>query len=806
MSTSNNTTIPDTREITLTVITAAELRKEKGFWGSKAKPDPFAIITVDGDKTMSTEAKRNTSNPEWNEKFTLTVSNSSVISIQIFDHKKWKETENQGFLGVVTLQISKIIVWNSQAEYDAILTCKLKPSNDSTASNVTGKLIIQINAKPIQSNTPATEAAATAAITTSGNSIPVTTQQQVAASASVVQTPSTVINTPAQTQFVPQTSHPANQSFIATPTSSQANTSVIYQNPVLPNQQVFPMAAPQPNFQRPIIMSNGLPPGWEERRDQHNRVYYVDHNTRTTTWKRPTLTPQINNIAPINPAINNLNMVQSFQRFNENIRPILPSHEQNQIVHNQQNNDLPPGWEQRITPEGRVYFVDHENRTTTWNDPRLTLNRNQSAAYSQPLPSGWEMRRNEKGRIYFVDHNTKITTWDDPRYPSELDKNVPQYKRDFRRKLIYFKSQARMKPSSGILKIEVNRNKLFEDAYRIIMSYTPNELRQKLQIKFIGEEGLDYGGLTREFFFLLSHEMFNPDYSLFQYSHENSYTLKINPKSGINPEHLYYFKFIGRVVGMAIFHTQYLDISFTVPLYKGLLNKKPNFNDLESDDPQLYKNFKWILENEITEDFGLTFTKDEEDCFGVKQSIELKENGANIPVTEENKQEYIDLMIEHSINTGVEEQLKVFRNGLYEIIPSDLISIFDERELELLIGGINKIDVDDWQNNTDYRSYKKDDKTVVYFWKCVREFDDEMRARLLQFVTGTSRIPVTGFKDLQGSDGPRHFTIEKVGNPEDLPKSHTCFNRIDLPPYPSYEQLKQKLTLAIEEGITFQQE
>jgi len=788
MSTSNNTT-PDTREITLTVITAADLRKDKGFWGSKAKPDPFAIITVDGDQTKTTETKKNTSNPEWNEKFTLNVSNSSVISIQIFDQKKWKQTENQGFLGVVTLQISKIIVWNSQAEYDAILTCKLKPSNDSTASSVTGKLIIQINAKPVQN----------AAANT--NSIPASTQPEVASTP--VQSSNSLTTNTNPTPFIPQTSTQLNQSFIATPTSSQANSPAIYQ---LPNQQVFTVA--QPNFQRPIILNNnGLPPGWEERRDQHNRVYYVDHNTRTTTWKRPTLTPQINNIAPINPAINNLNMVQSFQRFNENIRPVISNQDQNQLLQNQNvNNGLPPGWEQRITPEGRVYFVDHENRTTTWNDPRTTMNRNQQAAYNKPLPSGWEMRRNDKGRIYFVDHNTKITTWDDPRIPSALDENVPQYKRDFRRKFIYFKSQARMKPTSGVLKIEVNRNKLFEDAYRIIMSCSPNDLKQKLQIKFIGEEGLDYGGLTREFFFLLSHEMFNPDYSLFQYSHENSYTLKINPKSGINPEHLYYFKFIGRVVGMAIFHTQYLDISFTVPLYKGLLNKKPNFNDLESDDPQLYKNFKWILENEITEDFGLTFAKDEEDCFGVKQSIELKENGANIPVTEENKQEYIDLMIEHSINTGVEEQLKVFRNGLYEIIPSDLISIFDERELELLIGGINKIDVDDWQNNTDYRSYKKDDKTVVYFWKCVREFDDEMRARLLQFVTGTSRIPVTGFKDLQGSDGPRHFTIEKVGNPEDLPKSHTCFNRIDLPPYQTYEQLKQKLTLAIEEGCTFQQE
>jgi len=782
MSTSNNNS-ENTREITLTVITAADLRKDyKGFWGSKGKPDPFAIITVDGDQTKTTDTKRNTSNPEWNEKFTLNVSNNSVISIQIFDQKKWKQTESQGFLGVVTLQISKIIVWNSQAEYDAILTCKLKPSNDSTVTNVTGKLIIQINAKPIINN----------------NLQPQASVQQITSSPS--QSSQTA---PTQPQLVPQTSYQANQSFIATSNATQ--NSIYRPNAIVPNQQLYTVAGPS-NFQRPILINNnGLPPGWEERVDSHNRKYYVDHNTRTTTWKRPTINQQALIANPINPGINNLNMVQSFQRFNENMRPVVTSQDQNQLVQNV-NNGLPPGWEQRITPEGRVYFVDHENRTTTWNDPRLNPNRNQNAAYNKPLPSGWEMRRNEKGRIYFVDHNTKITTWDDPRIPSELDEHVPQYKRDYRRKLIYFRSQARMKPTSGQLKIEINRDKLFEDAYRIIMSYTPNELKQKLQIKFIGEEGLDYGGLKREFFFLLSHEMFNPDYSLFQYSHENSYTLKINPQSGINPEHLYYFKFIGRVVGMAIFHDQFLDISFTVPLYKGLLNKKPNFSDLESDDPTLYKNFKWLLENNVTEDMGFVFAKDEEDCFGVKQTIELKPDGANIPVTDENKQEYINLMIEHSINAGVEEQLKVFRNGLYEIIPSDLISIFDERELELLISGVSEINVDDWESNTDYRTYKKDDKTVIFFWRCVREFENEMRARLLQFVTGTSRIPVTGFKYLQGSDGPRHFTIEKAGNPEDLPKSHTCFNRIDLPPYTSFEQLKQKLTLAIEEGITFQQE
>ena len=107
------------------------------------------------------------------------------------------------------------------------------------------------------------------------------------------------------------------------------------------------------------------------------------------------------------------------------------------------------------------------------------------------------------------------------------------------------------------------------------------------------------------------------------------------------------------------------------------------------------------------------------------------------------------------------------------MIPAELITVFDERELELLIGGIADIDVDDWKKHTDYRGYTETDEVIVNFWKCVRSWDGEQKSRLLQFTTGTSRIPVNGFKDLQGSDGPRRFTIEKAGEPGQLPKSHT---------------------------------
>lgn len=164
------------------------------------------------------------------------------------------------------------------------------------------------------------------------------------------------------------------------------------------------------------------------------------------------------------------------------------------------------------------------------------------------------------------------------------------------------------------------------------------------------------------------------------------------------------------------------------------------------------------------------------------------------------------LITEWRIQKRVEEQFNAFVAGFHELIPADLVNVFDERELELLIGGIADIDVDDWKKHTDYRGYTENDPVIANFWKCIRSWDAEQKSRLLQFATGTSRIPVNGFKDLQGSDGPRRFTIEKSGEETQLPKSHTCFNRLDLPPYKSYDALTQKLTWAVEETVGFGQE
>ncbi|KAL8711312.1 MAG: hypothetical protein Q9220_004209 [cf. Caloplaca sp. 1 TL-2023] len=600
-----------------------------------------------------------------------------------------------------------------------------------------------------------------------------------------------------------------------------------------------------------------LPAGWERREDNLGRTYYVDHNTRTTTWARPSTTYNERDQRTAIEANTQLERRAHQNRMLPEDRtgtnsPNLPEQPPNHA--NTANavsmmatgattagtGELPAGWEQRHTPEGRAYFVDHNTRTTTWVDPRRqqyirmygqnptggnTTIQTQPVSQLGALPSGWEMRLTNTARVYFVDHNTKTTTWDDPRLPSSLDQNVPQYKRDFRRKLIYFRSQPALRILSGQCHVKVRRGHIFEDSYAEIMRQNASDLKKRLMIKFDGEDGLDYGGLSREFFFLLSHEMFNPFYCLFEYSAHDNYTLQINPHSGINPEHLNYFKFIGRVVGLAIFHRRFLDAFFIGAFYKMILRKKVVLADMEGVDAVFHKGLSYIAEHDDFQDAIVDPRFEaEEEKFGEHTTIELKPGGSDIEVTNENKMEYIELLTEWRVQKRVEEQFTAFVTGFNELIPPDLVNVFDERELELLIGGIADIDIADWKKHTDYRGYEETSPVIQNFWTCITSWDAEQKSRLLQFATGTSRIPVNGFKDLQGSDGPRRFTIENSGSKTALPKSHTwfvlgltlsrvtqanqliSFNRLDLPPYDNLQDLQQKLTIAVEETMGFGQE
>ncbi|KAI8420486.1 hypothetical protein MSG28_008972 [Choristoneura fumiferana] len=475
---------------------------------------------------------------------------------------------------------------------------------------------------------------------------------------------------------------------------------------------------------------------------------------------------------------------------------------------------LPAGWSMQRAPNGRIFFIDHNQKTTTWIDPRTGCASSLPSAAAVAaasagadadslgaLPEGWEERVHTDGRIFFIDHNTRTTQWEDPRLsnPQIAGPAVP-YSRDYKRKYEYLKSQLR-KPSNvpNKFEIKVRRNSILEDSYRIISSVSRLDLlKTKLWVEFESEVGLDYGGLAREWFFLLSKEMFNPYYGLFEYSAMDNYTLQINPNSGVcNEEHLHYFKFIGRVAGMAVYHGKLLDAFFIRPFYKMMVGKTIELQDMESVDLEYYNSLMWIKEHDPS-DLYLTFSVDEEQ-FGKTIQRDLKPGGANIPVDQDNKDEYIKLVIEWRFVSRVQEQMFAFLEGLGGLVPLPLLKIFDENELELLLCGIQHIDVKDWRANTLYKGdYHANHLVVQWFWRVVLSFSNEMRSRLLQFVTGTSRVPMNGFKELYGSNGPQLFTIEKWGAPENYPRAHTCFNRIDLPPYESYQQLREKLVKAIE--------
>jgi len=588
--------------------------------------------------------------------------------------------------------------------------------------------------------------------------------------------------------------------------------------------------------------SGPLPANWEERQDANGRTYYVNHVTRTTQWELPVSTTgehryqrlesaqnEFNNefrrrfhisgddgpAAPDNAAI--LDTIQAAQAERDTSHTPPPTAAASHgTAPAKTEGSLPRGWSSQTAPNGRVFFIDHNTKKTSWIDPRtgvpsLAPGAPQASQWKHrdelgALPDGWEQRVHSDGRIFFIDHKKRTTTWEDPRLhnPAIAGKAIP-YNRDYKQKYEYFKTRL-PKPTNVPQKfdLKVKRNNILEDAFGVISVVQRSEtLRTKLWIEFEGEIGLDYGGVAREFFFLLSKEMFNPYYGLFEYSATDNYTLQINPYSGMcNEEHLRYFKFIGRVAGMAVFHGKLLDAFFIRPFYKMMLEKPIELKDMESVDSEYYNSLLYIKEYDPA-DLELTFSVDEE-TFGQTTSHDLIEGGADINVTEANKDRYIELVIKWRFVERVKVQMEAFKEGFNDVVPLSHIKIFDENELELLMCGIVSIDVKDWKANTVYKGvYHPNHIVIQWFWRVVLSFDNEMRARLLQFVTGTSRVPMNGFKELYGSNGPQLFTIEMWGDVNNYPRSHTCFNRLDLPGYTSYHDLREKLVKAIEGTVGF---
>ncbi|EUB60635.1 E3 ubiquitin-protein ligase HUWE1 [Echinococcus granulosus] len=199
------------------------------------------------------------------------------------------------------------------------------------------------------------------------------------------------------------------------------------------------------------------------------------------------------------------------------------------------------------------------------------------------------------------------------------------------------------------------------------------------------------------------------------------------------------------------------------------------FQNLESEDYDFYKGLEYLLTHHVSElNYEITFCTEINE-FGKNETRDLVENGRNIVVTEANKHEYVRLVCQERMTGAIRQQLGAFLEGFYSIIPKSLINIFNEQELELLISGLPNIDIDDLRANTTYSKYQPTSPQVEWFWQALESFDQEDRARFLQFLTGTSRVPLGGFANLEGMHGPTKFQICRaaVSSTNHLPSAHT---------------------------------
>ncbi|KAG3098656.1 hypothetical protein PI125_g15270 [Phytophthora idaei] len=370
----------------------------------------------------------------------------------------------------------------------------------------------------------------------------------------------------------------------------------------------------------------------------------------------------------------------------------------------------------------------------------------------------------------------------------------------------------------GHLLLKIRRDAVLSESMHLLMLVPAADLRQRLRIEFIDEPGLDAGGLLREWVLLLCEQLFDESYGLFQRTHADQSGYWINPNSReIHRDHLHCFQFVGRLLAKCLLEGQLLTVHLALPLLKHLLGVPISFSDLEFLDAELHRHTLWLRDNEGAEALALDFTAQRQGNDGSIITEELKPGGKDISVADANKEEYLTLLLKHKMFGAVREQLEALLQGLYDVLPRTLLAVFDYQELELLVCGVPSIDVTDWESHTDVRYMRAEQglnkpaaaerQVVKWFWDAVRGFSQEERARLLQFVTGTSRVPAEGFRALLSHDGRiRRFGLQMVAigaPPAGLyPKAHTCFNHLDLPVYRSYQELVTYLTLVINMEIT----
>jgi len=342
------------------------------------------------------------------------------------------------------------------------------------------------------------------------------------------------------------------------------------------------------------------------------------------------------------------------------------------------------------------------------------------------------------------------------------------------------------------------------------MDGLPNDsvsLKHRVQITFVDEhgnqeDGIDGGGLFKEFIDVVSKQAFSPDYGMFKITCDQA-LLYPNPASDlVSTSHIDMFEFMGRLLGKALYESTLVEPVFASFFLNKLLDRPNYVDDLRSLDYDLHKNLLSITQLEDVSILDLTFSV-LEDRLGAQSEIALIIDGENVMVNNSNRHRYIASMAYYYLHQRIRTQSNAFRRGLNKCIPVGWIRMFNSKELQLIIGGSSsKFDINDMKRHSNCSNgYHPDQPYIQSFWKILSEFSIEQQAKFMKFVTSCSRPPLLGFKKLN----PK-FCLQQIRIDHDsdrLPIAATCFNLLKLPKYSSSEVLKAKLLLAINEAQGF---
>ncbi|GBG62284.1 hypothetical protein CBR_g29892 [Chara braunii] len=347
------------------------------------------------------------------------------------------------------------------------------------------------------------------------------------------------------------------------------------------------------------------------------------------------------------------------------------------------------------------------------------------------------------------------------------------------------------------LVLTVRRSHLIQDTLEQIQDST--DLKKKLKVKFLGEEGVDEGGVQKEFFQLIVRDIFDPKYGMFTYDEQ---TRLYWFSSGDSMDLLFMeeYELIGVIIGLAIYNGHILEFRFPNVIYKKLMGKPVTFEDLVEVAPDLARGLSQLLsfEGDVESVFCRSFQVSVRDVFGTIKTVDLKEDGGNVMVTKENRQEYVDMYTKYYLEKSIEWPFQAFMKGFKRLCGGRVLQFFRPEELEQLICGSPYLDFEALERGTIYDyGYSKDSQVIRDFWQVVHSFSDEQKKRLLFFATGSDRAPIKGLANLP-------FVISRNGPDSDrLPTAHTCFNHLLLPEYCSADKLKERLLMAINDAEGF---